>query len=439
MTRSHLLGSWFVIMGIIPLIPQLRHHKSPLSTTEPQDIGRILDGLDAEPLLERLNDYRWTGRKGYPPEAMWRAVLAKYLLRIPYARDLLAQLRASRPLRRLCGFREAVPSEATFSRFVSRLNQHQELVSQALTSVTAAIGTAIERLKEDGLLPAGAPSPGRVVAVDSTDIEAFGNHRRKTLKDPDARWGHRTPKNGGSDEFFYGYKLHATCDAYYGFPLSWEVLPANANDSPRLPPLMDQQADKFPGMPARYLLADRGYDALSNYRDLDRRGIFSVIHIRDTDKNGLYSVKGRPYCAGGQEMEYIRSDKGQGHLFRCPDAADCPLATRSPWLGRRCPQEHHETWEGDLLRRVGRLARAGRRWRRLYKRRTVIERMFGSLKRSRLLDAHCALSIARMRLHVALSLLTYAGTMLARLRAGLYAERLNMRVGWPMPAARAIA
>ena len=288
------------------------------------------------------------------------------------------------------------------------------------------------------MLPAGAPAPGRVVAIDSTDIPAFGSPRRKPeLKDPDARWGHRTPKSGSNvakDEFFYGYKLHATCDAYYGFPLAWDVLPANANDSPTLPPLMDQHADKFPAMPARFLLADRGYDALSNYKYLDRRGVLSVIHMRNTDKTGLYSAKGRPYCAGGLEMEYVRTDKGKGHLFRCTDP-ECPMRTQSPYLGLRCPQEHYEGWGGDLLRKVGRLPRAGRRWRRIYRRRTVIERMFGSMKRSRLLDFAICLNIKRMRLHVALSLLTYAGTMLARLLAGEYHRRLDMRVALPMPVA----
>lgn len=146
-------------MGIIPTYTQPRHYKSPLSTNQTQDIAEILAGIDDEPLLARLNDYRWTGRKGYPPVAMWRAVLVKYLLRIPYARDLLAQLRAQRPLRRRCGFREAVPSEITYSRFARRLDDHRDLVELALTSVTNAIGSAIEELRADGLVPAGAPAP----------------------------------------------------------------------------------------------------------------------------------------------------------------------------------------------------------------------------------------------------------------------------------------
>ena len=41
-----------------------------------QDPGRIeaiLDAIDAMDLVERLQQYRWTGRQGYPLWAMWRA------------------------------------------------------------------------------------------------------------------------------------------------------------------------------------------------------------------------------------------------------------------------------------------------------------------------------------------------------------------------------
>ncbi len=115
----------------------------------------------------------------------------------------------------------------------------------------------------------------------------MGNGKGKTKADPDAKWGHRTAKLAvDGKELFYGYKLHAVCDAYYGTPLAWDVLPANKNDSPMLPGLMDQIAEDHPALPVRYVVGDRGYDALSNFKDLDHRRIFAVIDVRDTNKNG---------------------------------------------------------------------------------------------------------------------------------------------------------
>ncbi len=150
---------------------------------------------------------------------------------------------------------------------------------------------------------------------------------------------------------------------------------------------MRQTAADHPDLHIRYVIADRGYDAMSNYKYLDDHRILSVIHVRNTDRHsGLYDVHGRPICLGKQPMEYVRTNKGQGHLFRCPEGG-CQLKDDPPWLGP-CRQEHYETWTGDLSRRVGRLPRAGKRWRRLYRRRTIIERMFSGLERSMLLDGH---------------------------------------------------
>ena len=262
----------------------------PRGSPHPQDIQSVFDAIDDGPLVDRLNAYRWTGRKGYSPASMWRACLVRYLLRLRYVRDLIAQLRASRPLRRLCGFRDAVPSEGTFSRFIARLVCHQDLVNQIIDDATARVGDALTELHDAGDLPDKAPVPGSQVSIDSTDVPAYGNPRREKLADLEATWGHRTPKSNmdAAGEMFYGYKLHAICDAYYGTPLAWSLLPANANDSPQLPPLMDHILDRLPDRTVRYLMADRGYDGMPNYQYLDKNRILAVIHIKDTDKGSIY-------------------------------------------------------------------------------------------------------------------------------------------------------
>ena len=212
----------------------------------------------------------------------------------------------------------------------------------------------------------------------------------------------------------------------------WTLLPANVNDSPQLPPLLDQLADEYPYLPTRYLMADRGYASLANCRDVDAhrnvdgQRILCVIMMRNTDRNGHYSVTGRPSCVGNQEMEYIRTDRGKGQLFRCP-AGGCHPKDEKPWLVP-CRQEHHEDWQDDRLRKIGRLPRASRRQRRLYRLRPSIQRLFSNLKRSRLMDKCRYIGMAKTHLHVALSLLTSAATMLVRLLAGDHDGRRNMEL-----------
>ena len=64
--------------------------------------------------------------------------------------------------------------------------------------------------------------------------------------------------------------------------------------------------------------------------------------------------------------------------------------------------------------------------------------MFSSLKRSRLLADRSCLGIDKMRLHVSLFLLTYAGSMPARLRTRNCRDALDMAVQCPGQA-RAMA
>ena len=83
------------------------------------------------------------------------------------------------------------------------------------------------------------------------------------------------------------------------------------------------------------MLADRGYDSLTNHKSLFGLGIIPVIHIRKpTAKDGLYdgiyTESGGAACMGGEAMKYVRTDPETGaHLFRCP-AEGCPLKTQGP-------------------------------------------------------------------------------------------------------------
>ena len=398
-----------------------------------------LDGVDAGPLLNQLAEYRKTGRSGYPAQAMFRAYLIRFLLRIRYVNAFLERLGTDPRLRTLCGFGDIVPSESAFSRFIKRLSRHRDLVETATSSVAAQLPDEIDRLRQDGVIPADAPTLGEVVAIDSTDIVAYANPNRNTVRDPDARWGRRTAKQGGKSkkdktEPFFGYKYHLLSDAYYGLPLGGSTLPANASDSPQLPKALAHAQALHPWLKPRYLLGDKGYDALTNFQHLADRGITPVIAVRKPTNQalyeGIYTADGIPTCVGQVAMAYAGSDPERGHLFRCP-AEGCDLQ-RQVHFSRYCDSEHWEQPEGKLLRIIGILPRFTDEWKRLYKMRTAIERHFSSAKHSRLLNQHQHQGIAKVRLHAQMATLGYLATALARLRANDYAglRRMTIRMPW---------
>ncbi len=54
-----------------------QRHGSPLV----EELTRLYEALDDSRLMKRLWQYRWTGRRGFDPRGLWRAVLAAQPLR----------------------------------------------------------------------------------------------------------------------------------------------------------------------------------------------------------------------------------------------------------------------------------------------------------------------------------------------------------------------
>ena len=343
-----------------------QHLTQPVTIAQPPKSGygflaAILDGLDDQPILDALQQYRRTGRKGHPWRAMWRAYIAKFFLKIRFNNQLLERLRSSRKLRDVCGFGEDVPSESAMSRFVNRLADHQDLVEQCLVSamsrfvnrladhqdlveqcLVSAMSRFVNRLadhqdlveqclvsatgelrelvpavkRRDGRQDQPLPPLGAVLAVDSTLFLSYSNPNRKVVSDPDARWGlkHSAKTKDGKKEWGFGYKMHLISDATHGVPLAFTITPANENDSTQLPAVLRKTLAAYPWLEPGCLLADRGYDSLPNHRLLVGLDIIPVIHIRkptaaDGLYDGVYTAEGKPACMGGEAMEYVRTDQ----------------------------------------------------------------------------------------------------------------------------------
>ena len=376
------------------------------------------------------------GRPAYPPRALLKALLSKYILNLEYDLDLVAQLRRDPDLRETCGFGNKVPSASTFSRFRKRLIPHVEEVERCFAAITKALRPYL-------------PGLGKAVAIDSTDIEAWANGLRAKDKiaDTDARWGYRhsarlntnrgkrkgkkgSPKSQEDDgkggkaadqmELYFGYKSHVVADADYEIPLGHILTQGNSSDAKMFTKTIDKVRRDNLWLRPDYVIGDRGYDSLANHEAAVQRGMKPIVHIRNSkrkDRTPLYDpVAGAPTCLGQKPMQYVRTDPDTGyHQFRCPGGG-CDLKDSFAGARTYCDDA---VWEDpyENLRIVGVVARQSEEWKHEYKKRTSIERWNGSAKESRLFDTHRQFTIARVRLHTALSMLTYQATVLAHLVA----------------------
>jgi hypothetical protein len=247
---------------------------------------------------------------------------------------------------------------------------------------------------------------GRHVAVDASDMPAYGNGQRFLSKngpererysDPDASWGHRsaisTRKGGG----FYGYRVHAAVCAVTGLPFAWRVASAREHESLSVPALLDRIQAR--GFKPETAALDMGYDVNHVYDACHERGVLPVIPLRKTVavKRGEH---GAPTCEHGR-WTYAGSDfKRNAAKWRCP-TGECKPASRWVKAERRYPLIPRET----------------RRFRDLYAGRASVEREFGRLRHEYGLAPLRVRGLAKVALHADLTMLARLSPALARARA----------------------
>lgn len=274
-------------------------------------------------------------------KAMFRAMLLKEMRQISSRRKLVNFFKKDKFWLRKCGF-EKPPAHVAFCRFTERVG------ADAFELVFNELVKEIESMREIG----------RIVAIDSTSLKAYSKYRKnKENSDPDAAWG--VTVKDGRQEWFFGYKVHIVADAELELPLGFEVTPANVYDSTRYQILLMDLMKR--GIKLNIVLADKGYDAKSNYS-------FTLEH------------------------------------------GAIPIIAMNP---RNLKEEKERNFEVDFP-----IRRNSGEWKELYKKRGAVERINSRLKEELDLKTLKVRRLDRVRIHVACSLITMLAVGLVALKSG---------------------
>jgi transposase len=352
-----------------------------------EQVRRLLDLPEVTVLVRQMDALRWTGRTGYGARAMVGMALVKSLYCIPVWTRVAALVRDHAALRDVIG---AAPSEWACYRFARRLREHHDLLADCLDAVVAR-------------LAAETPGMGDRLAIDGSDLPAYGNGQRhlfnhgplrERFADPDASWGHRssvgTRKGGG----FYGFKVHAAVDTATELPVAWTVTTARESETGHVAGLIDSARRR--GMAVGTCTLDKGYDVAPVYATLAERDVRPVIPLRMTGRV-VRGLDKPPSCEHG-EWRFAGADaKRQATKWRCPTAGCAPA---SRWV------------KADRLHPL--IPRETARYKALYRERTAVERGFGRLKNEWGALPLRVRGLDRVRLHVDLTMLTCLGTALDR-------------------------
>jgi hypothetical protein len=366
-------------------------------------VKEILNALPDATLLDSLRNSRGKGRNDYPVHVLWGVVVLRVVLRHITTEAVLAELRRNAGLRALIGIdsEAGVPKPWNLSRFEDALGQepHRTLLKGIFDGLIRRLGVAI-------------PALGVDAAGDATALSA----RRKSAEGAEEEVNEGLPQaSGGRKEYtddegkvtkvveWFGFKLHLIVDIKNEVALSYEITDTKAGDGETLPAVLGQARANLPPGRIKTLAYDKAADAEDVHRELNRARITPLIQMRglwkteperllpghDGTSNVVYDELGTIYCYDKvseppvrHKMSFIGHEPERETLkYRCParhEGWECPMsaqcnAGKSYGKTVRVPR-------GVDLRRFPALPRATKKFERMYKGRTAVERVNARLK-----------------------------------------------------------
>jgi hypothetical protein len=366
-------------------------------------IKELLEVIPDQTLLVALNDTRGKGRNDYPLSVLWRVIVLSIGLRHPNIESCLAELRRNESLRRLAGIKseDDVPHKWNLSRFLDALGQepHVTLLHDAFDRMIKRLGEAV-------------PDLGRDTAGDATALSA----RRKKEKLAKREEQQGLPQaSGGRKEYtdddgkvtkvveWFGFKLHLLVDVKHELSLAYKITNTKAGDGETLPDILADAQSNLPQRRIKTLAYDKAADTNDVHKLLSNAKIKPVIQNRslwkeehermfpghDGNSNVVYDEAGTVYCYDREsepmvrhKMAYIGHEEQRGTLkYRCPakhEGWECPMSKICN-AGKTYGMTVRVSREIDL-RRFPSLPRATKKFERLYKGRTSVERVNARLK-----------------------------------------------------------
>jgi hypothetical protein len=365
-------------------------------------IKQLLDIIPDQTLLGSLHAARGKGRNDVPVRVAWGVLVLSIALRHTTIEACLAELRRNESLRKLIGIdsEEAVPQKWNLSRFLDRLGQEAHLrhLHGIFDAMIERLGSVVSDL-------------GRNTAGDATSLNA----RRKKGKPAGGQEEGLPQASGGRKEYtddegnvtkvfeWFGFKLHLLVDVKHEVSLAYKITDTKAGDGETLPEILASAQANLPEGRIETLAYDKAADTNEVHQLLSKNQIKAVIQNRslwkdehermlpghDGRSNIVYDEAGTVYCYDRvsdpivrHRMSYIGHEPARETLkYRCPamhEGWECPMskicnAGKKYGLTMRVPRQID-------LRRFPALPRATKKFERMYKGRTAVERVNARLK-----------------------------------------------------------
>lgn len=404
------------------------------------DLERLklfLDNIEDKKLCETLEKERKKGRNDYPVRVMLNLVYAMKIFGHRSVESFRRELSRNKQLRVVCGLKEEdylylgnrktfIPKARVFTGFFKKLVKHQKELDEIFENDVKYMYDNLEGFGKDCALD------GKLLdSYAKKENKKASNKKKDNRRDNEASWTCKTYhfKDGTSKStWHFGYEAHILGDATYGLPI-WKTLETASVSEQKVCDEMIEDLNnnhKYILEKMENFLADAGYDNGSRNKLLkDEYNINPLVDIRHMWKEEkIKEIDNKPlaYNEDG-EVFYIKNIKtGEYEKLK--------------YLGydkqRKCLRYGFKYKQKDKVFRIPintdrriflPIARDSEKYKRIYKKRTEIERLNGRIDRDYMFNDHFIRGKEKMNMMLTLSFIV----MLTMAKGHIKNKKENIR------------
>ena len=405
-------------MRILPQFTMFDQTQNEEVLGDLERLERVLANIPDGKLIYKLNEIRGKGRNDWPVISMWNAMIAGIVFQHPKDSALLRELNRNSQLRDMCGFEPrtekqkdgtdkilVAPSPSAYSRFIKNLKDYcKEELKEVFESLVYYMYENLDDF-------------GKFLALDGKAVQSYATNYSKESKedgrrDTDANWGtkkYTTSVNAKGEIVtnkvtWFGYSVHLLVDAKYELPIAFKVTPASNSENKEAKEIL-KSMDEEQLERCKYFMADKAYDDTKIIEYLEEKSIAAIIDICNKWKDGektkqykdtdiVYTYDGKVYYVNDKneeiKLKYLGYDKSSNSLR---------YGFHPQYNDNRIFRISCDTDKRIFVT----VARDSKKWGRLYKKRTSVERVNGRIDRDYQFEDHTIRGLEKMNLYITVS------------------------------------
>lgn len=358
----------------------------------------LIESVPDEKIVEKLKEIRGKGRNDYPIEAVWNSILIMPLIECSTVEQLRRELSRNRDLRKMCGFNDynsyygkikLVPPPKAYSNMFKNLKKIEPMLKECFDELRNFMYENLDGYGKD------TAEDGKIFlskAKQKTEGEADG--RSETDADYTFKNVYSKDEKGATKIRkikYFGFRVHILGDVNYELPFEYTVTKASVSENTQLFKHLEMIPEKLLEN-IETISADKGYDSLEVIEKIKEYGISPVIDIvnrwRDGSETKQYKDTKIIYTYDGK-VSYVE-DNGDIIPLKYLGYDKTKNTLRYGYKGKVYGIEI--TYDSRVFTPI---ARDSKKWKRIYNKRTAIERINGRLDRDLNLENHKVRGLAK--------------------------------------------